>query len=63
MISILTLEAIDSTKKSNKSSSQSSLQAFKGNLCIYKEQKEHQIEENQQHVSSFFSKQICFKNE
>ena len=36
-------------------SSQPSLQAFKGYICIYKEQKGYSIEENQQSVSSFFS--------
>ena len=39
-----------------------SLQGFKRYICIYKEQKWYPIEENQQCVSSIFSKQICLKN-
>ena len=48
---ISTLKAIDSTEKSKKFPSQSSLQAFKEHICIYKKRKEH-LEENQQ-VSSW----------
>ena len=32
-------------------------------ICIYKERKGNPTEENQQRVSSFFSKQTCLKNE
>ena len=53
LISILILKTVDSTKKVNKFSSQFSLQAFKGYICIYKKQREHPIKENQQRVSSF----------
>ena len=42
-------------------SRQSSLQAFKTYICIYKDQKEHPTEDNQQRVSSFFKKQTCLK--
>ena len=63
LISILILKAFESTYKSNRSSSQSCLQAFKGYISIHKERTEHPIEENQQRVSSFFSKQTCLKNE
>ena len=59
-ISILILKAIDSTKKSKRFPSQSSLQAFKRHACIYKEQKGHSIEENQQQVISFFFS--CWKS-
>ena len=58
----LILKVINSTQKSKKVSSQSNLQAFKRYICIYKEQKEHPVEENQQCVSSFFlnkREEIC----
>ena len=51
---MLILKAIDSTLKSKRCSSQSTLQAFKGYICIYKEWKEQPPEENQQILSSFF---------
>ena len=67
-ISILILKATDSTQKSKRFCSQPSLHAFKRYVCIYKEQKGHSIEENQQSISSFFSsssssRQTCLKNE
>ena len=40
-IGILIQKAIDSTLKSKKFSSQSTLQAFKKYICINKERKEH----------------------
>ena len=33
---------------------QSNLQAFKRYICIYKEQKGHQVEGNQQRISKYF---------
>ena len=44
--SILILKANDSTQKSKRLSSQSSLQAFKMYICIYKEQKIYLSEGN-----------------
>ena len=54
LVSILIQKTCDSTKKSNRFFSQFSLQAFKGYICIHKEQKEPLIQENQLCVSSFF---------
>ena len=61
MLSIFIPKAIDFTSKSKRFSSPSNLQAFKRYLCIYKEQKGHSIEENQQRISSFFHlfKEFC----
>ena len=42
---------------------QSSLQAFKLYICIYKEQKGHPIEKKEINAQTFFSKQTCLKNE
>ena len=53
-ISILILKAFDSTKKLKRVCFQSRLQAFKRYICLYKEQKGHSFEENEQRVSSFF---------
>ena len=58
---ILVLQAIDSTKKSKRFSSQSSLQAFKKYMWICKERKGHPIEENQPHVSSYFKTNLFKK--
>ena len=42
---------------------QSSLEAFKKYICIYKERKVHKIAENHQRVSSFFFKtNLCEKS-
>ena len=60
-MSVLILEAIDSTYKSKKFSSQFSLQAFKRYICICKERKGHPIEENQPHVSSYFKTNLFKK--
>ena len=43
---------------------QSSLQAFKLYICIYKEQKGHPVEKKEINAQTlFFSKQTCLKNE
>ena len=61
-ISVSILKASDSTEKWKRFSSQSSLQAFKRYICIYKEWKGHLIKENQQYVAAFSSKEICLKS-